>query len=75
MLRFFEAPETNCPVTPRHIWEGQNPLPHCHEIINTHGMWQVLSTEKNNFLGELFQPISKIAEGQDSARNQCVVCQ
>jgi hypothetical protein len=19
MLRFFEAPETNCPVTPRHI--------------------------------------------------------
>jgi len=60
-------------VTLRLIREGQSPLPHCHENINTHGMWQVLSTAKNNLLGELFQPISIIAEGQDSARNQCVL--
>jgi hypothetical protein len=36
-------------------------------------MWQVLSTVKNNLLGEFFQPISKIAKGQHSARNQCVL--
>jgi hypothetical protein len=56
-------------MIPRHIREEQNPIPHCHENINTHGMWQVLSTVKNNLLGEFFQPISKIAQGQDSARN------
>jgi hypothetical protein len=54
MLRFFEVLETNCPVTPRHIEEEQYPLPHCHENIDTHGMWQALPTEKNNLLGELF---------------------
>jgi len=57
MLCFFEVLETNCPVTPRHIQEGQYPLPHCHENINTHGMWQALPTAKNNLLGEFFQPI------------------
>jgi hypothetical protein len=41
--------------------------------ISTHGMWLLLSTEKNNLLGEFCQPISNVAQGQHSARNQCVL--
>jgi hypothetical protein len=70
---FLKALETNRPLTTRHIQEGQNPLPHCHENVNIHVMWQVLSTAKNNLLGEFLHPISKIAHGQDSALNQCVL--